>query len=192
MKEIFEKYDTNHVQYGTDKGTVHSYVSIYEKYLKDKKINNLLEVGVAGGYSLLTWRDIYPNASIIGIDIDTSKIKINDTKNISILKGDATNARILTYLPEDIKFDVIIDDGSHEINDIINTLVILLPVLDNNGLYFIEDIQNKDEDIKLIDNIAKKLECDYDIIDLRSNKNRYDDVMVILYKKQFKLEFLQL
>ena len=52
-------------QHGSDKGTHHSYIDVYEslflKY-KDKKIN-LLEIGVNRGYSLYTWKNYFVNAN---------------------------------------------------------------------------------------------------------------------------------
>ena len=38
------------------------------------------------------------------------------------------------------KIDVVIDDGSHMMSDILNSLYVLYPNLKKGGLYFIEDI----------------------------------------------------
>ncbi len=73
------------------------------------------------------------------------------------------------------KFDIIIDDGSHILQDQIKTFHLLKKLMKKNGIYVIEDVNNidtvKDEFLKLHTNCK--------IIDLRHIKNRYDDVLVV-------------
>jgi predicted DNA-binding protein YlxM (UPF0122 family) len=57
---------------GTDKSSIyHDYLKKYEKYLPFKREDklNFLEIGVARGESLKTWKEYFFNSEIIGIDI---------------------------------------------------------------------------------------------------------------------------
>ncbi len=56
----------------TDKSSAnHNYCVKYEKYLQFDRLKELkiLEIGVAGGHSLRMWKEFYPNATVVGIDI---------------------------------------------------------------------------------------------------------------------------
>ena len=53
------------------------------------------------------------------------------------------------------------------------------------GTMIIEDIQKLDTDTEKIDELCFKLGLSYEIIDLRNNKNRYDDVLLIFKKNDF-------
>src|ERR1051325_11492314 len=59
--------------YGTDKGaTMHRYVDLYEKYLAPRRrtATAVLEIGVHQGASLRMWRDYFPHAEIVGLDVE--------------------------------------------------------------------------------------------------------------------------
>ena len=62
--------------YNSDK-IEHGYIDIYHAYFKEIKDEKLkiLEIGIADGYSLLTWSDYFKNSTIIGIDIHKIIIK---------------------------------------------------------------------------------------------------------------------
>jgi 23S rRNA U2552 (ribose-2'-O)-methylase RlmE/FtsJ len=91
--------------YGADKATHHGFCDFYEKHLPTR-INRLLEVGVMDGASLRMWRDYYPQAEIVGVDIRAC----NPVEGCTVLQGDATDPVFLATLG---RFDVIVDDGSH-------------------------------------------------------------------------------
>ena len=54
--------------YSSDK-VEHGYIDIYHDYFKEIKDEKLkiLEIGIADGYSILTWSDYFKNSTIIGI-----------------------------------------------------------------------------------------------------------------------------
>jgi hypothetical protein len=61
------------IHYGTDKSSyIHNYCVKYEKWLPFNRLEpiTILEIGVLGGQSLSTWREYYPNATVVGLDID--------------------------------------------------------------------------------------------------------------------------
>lgn len=134
--------------------------------LKDVEFT-LLEVGVYYGYSLGIWREYFSKATIIGVEInpynsfvyrpqqaDTSYSPLmqaqawhgnttidpvafyNNYKNCTIIYGDATKKETFKSITD---LDVIIDDGSHQIEDIQKTFNLLYPKLNTGGMYIVED-----------------------------------------------------
>ena len=120
---------------------ISGFIQLYEKYfssLKDSKIN-ILEIGVENGDSLRIWREYFTNANICGIDIDKKDFKID---NVDILQGDQSNhAFLLSLINTYKKFDIIIDDGSHQAKHIITSFNFLFPYLSDTGIYVVEDLQ---------------------------------------------------
>ena len=133
-----------------DKGDWHhDYLDYYEKILNQLPVNfKLLEIGVAGGYSITSFVRKYDEAFIYGIDINLdhwnqNKDKFNLTQNeinrLNVQKLDATHDDIIYNIPNDL--DVILDDGSHQPKDIVETFNLLFPNnLRKGGTYIIEDI----------------------------------------------------
>jgi len=166
-----------------DKGTVHSYIEVYEELLAPyrKKAKNILEIGLMSGESLRMW-DEYFSGNVFGIDCDIKPIngKADLTKAIEeglyISIGDATNPNDIRRFYSGLKFDVVIDDGSHNIEDQIKTYSILKNYMAEGSIYIIEDVQDIDRDRPLF--AFEKSE----IIDRRKVKDRYDDVLIIIKK----------
>jgi len=159
-----------------DKGTAHTYIDEYEKLLGQYRENStVLEIGICQGESLKMWEEYFINSNVYGIDITDQYIKDLIAENkYNIIIGDACSENILKYL-NDLIFDVIIDDGSHLINDQINSFNILKNKMKPNGIYIIEDVNNLDSTI----DTYKKLHNNVEIIDNRHIKNRVDDVLVV-------------
>jgi 23S rRNA U2552 (ribose-2'-O)-methylase RlmE/FtsJ len=134
-----KKYFDNNV-----KKTIHkwqSYFEIYEKYFskyKDKPIN-LLEIGVNQGGSLQMWSNYFSEDSkIYGIDIDP-KYQYEE-KNIKVFIGSQSDKNFLNNIGQSCgPFDIIIDDGGHQMDQQIISLQELYPYLSDNGLYLCED-----------------------------------------------------
>ena len=135
--------------YWTDKTGGHFYTPHYQSHferLRWKKIK-LLEIGV-GGYtspnnwwhSLRMWKKYFPRAKIFWIDIyDKSSLQ---GKRIRIFQGSQIDESFLyTILQETGKLDIIIDDGSHQNEHVIQTFKILFPALKDGGIYVVEDTQ---------------------------------------------------
>ena len=122
------------------KGKLH-FLKIYDDYFKNfknKKIN-ILEIGVHEGKSLMIWKDYFPKANIIGIDLKSYNFNIN---RIFTFQGDQTDINFLLGVSRKFKkFDIIIDDGSHVCSHIIKTFSALFDFLKEDGLYICEDLQ---------------------------------------------------
>jgi demethylmacrocin O-methyltransferase len=134
---------------GTDKVTDHSYTEHYERHLQHLRDDRftLLEIGIGGyfdpgegGESLRMWRRYFQKAHIVGLDIVDKRFLTRP--RMSIYVGDQTDAAVLTRIfDEHGPIRVVIDDGSHRPADIRETFRIIFPLLEDGGMYVIEDVQ---------------------------------------------------
>ncbi|MGH1575237.1 class I SAM-dependent methyltransferase [Methylobacterium sp. P31] len=109
----------------------------------------LLEIGIggyedpdAGGSSLKLWRDYFLEGHIYGLDIFPKNGLEED--RIHIIQGSQVDARDLAKVldaPAGARYDIIIDDGSHDNKHVILTFEMLFPHLNSGGIYVIEDVQ---------------------------------------------------
>ena len=117
------------------------YFPIYEKHftpIRNKPIK-ILEIGILNGGSLEMWRYYFPEATIVGIDINPL-CKEHEQEGINIRIGDQTDEKFLQSLIDEFgTFDLIIDDGSHHVAHVNKTFQFLFPKLADDGIYFIED-----------------------------------------------------
>ncbi len=131
-------------EYASDKWD--HYFDIYERHFrryKEIKHLKLLEIGVQNGGSISTNRIYFgASAKIYGLDIDPKcKIIEKDGPADRIFIGSQSDKDFLEKVIEEIggSFDVIIDDGSHQQEDMISTFQALFPHLRDGGTYIIED-----------------------------------------------------
>ena len=178
MKKLTEIYENHKGPDGWgDKGTAHTYINEYAKLLKPyRKNGNILEIGILFGHSMRMWREYFENGKVVGVDIiqHDELSDLMDDDDYKIIIADATLPEFAKQL-SDLKFDVIIDDGSHKIEHQIATFNILKDFMNPGGLYIIEDI----EDIEKDKTELKGLHHNVSIIDNRHVNNRHDDVLVV-------------
>jgi len=99
-----------------------------------------MEMGLWAGDSLRIWREYFPNARIVGVDITLKRLE-GDFPGIDILEGDIMDVNFLQDLIEKYApFDVVVDDASHFSEQHIYVLGCLWPHIKLGGYYFIEDI----------------------------------------------------
>lgn len=167
-----------------DKGTVHSYIPFYQVLFEGYRKNtvNVLEIGIYRGVSLLMWDKFFYNSNkVVGVDISLDWVhqrvfdyaKVNN--KLQILQHDATRESVLDIVSDN--YDIIIDDGSHILQDQLKAFDLFKDRLNDGGLYVIEDIQS-DYDASVLRN---KISGSW-LVDLRGVKHRYDDYMLV-YKK---------
>jgi hypothetical protein len=112
------------------------YAEAYKKHLPASP-GKLLEIGVAEGGSLLTWRNHFPDCEIHGVDYNAAAKKMEQYGFIIHIMNQAKKSDLLR-LPDG--FDVIIDDGGHRPYQILRSFEVLFPKLKANGVYVIEDL----------------------------------------------------
>lgn len=159
-------------QYDTDKNRVHSYGDFYEKLLAPIRMHatRILEVGIMKGESLKVWRDYFPYARICGIDVDpkSNDLQFDDDRIITCAM-DSTKPESPRF--QSNYFDLIIDDGSHEILHQVATYCNLWYSLSIGSIYVCEDIQNITYANMMVRCFGGQVE------DLRHIKNRDDDII---------------
>jgi hypothetical protein len=175
LGEIYTKYSAP--DGGGDKGTAHTYIEIYEKEMTRTNGIRLLEIGVWEGHSLAMWQEYFDDSYILGLDIDLSKLD-SSFLPINAVMLDATKPFEL----EIGKYDYIIDDGSHNVEDQIASLRLLWDNLLGAGKYFIEDIRDL-QALAQIEDYLVALGVTYRVYDHRDLKNRWDDIMVVIDKE---------
>ncbi len=167
--------------YGSDKANIfklsgdhgHGFSKFYSRKLKefeDKKIN-ILEIGSYAGASAAALNKYFPLSQIFCFDINISKFKFTSKKihvfglDINNLSKVKKNLRKINEKYKVNNFDLIIDDGSHDLKDILVNLKTFFKYLKKNGLYVIEDfkhpnyyIRNRNIEHILIDELIKNLE----------------------------------
>lgn len=136
-----DKVDQHHTFNGI------TYTDIYYDLLKDMVNDSFyfLEIGVRDGESLRMWSEFFPNATIVGCDINPD-CKVFERDNIKVEIGSQGDSYFLNYLVNKYKqFAVILDDGSH-INDL---TIASFDFLRNyvTCCYIIEDLRNSYEDL---------------------------------------------
>lgn len=136
----FETIFYRHNENVSDKWT--NYFSIYDDFFRCHIGNNpnVLEIGVQNGGSLQILSKYLKNAIIYGVDIDPKVLNLNLGPNINIYNFDITDEGAINQQFKKIKFDIIIDDGSHICSDIIQTFKLLFPKLKPGGVFLIEDL----------------------------------------------------
>jgi hypothetical protein len=148
VKEIFNKW-------GSDKSSKHNYEIIYAEFKKIMHTSSrILEIGCGSNdpeirhamspnyiplSSLHALKEIFQTESIEGADID-AKLEINNSFKVHYL--DQFKRETLEEASKGFKlgFDLIIDDGVHDISANYLTLIYLYKKLNPQGKYVIEDV----------------------------------------------------
>ena len=141
----------------SDKYFWHQYIDFYDHHLESIKVTNIIEIGVFNGDSIRYWRDKYPSSSIIGIDILEEKESWPKDDKIEYVKMDQSDSKSYTDLlkSKKNKFDLIIEDGSHDPLHQKISLIESLDYLNDDAVYILEDIHTSHENHYLYKNRLK-------------------------------------
>jgi hypothetical protein len=175
----------------TDKNTVHSYLPLYQKLLIGKKntAKKVLEVGIYNGGSIKMWSEFFLNADVYGLDImNIAEVwdEIKNKDNIKLYTSvDAYNEDFFnsTFLNKNIRFDVLLDDGPHTLQSMKQFIKLYSQVMSDDGILIIEDIQSWDWIDILTKEVPDHLKTYIKTYDLRSTKNRWDDIVFTIDKQ---------
>ena len=144
---------------GSDKGAGwHNYTKVYAQLFSNIEVRHMFELGIGStneevpfnmgsrgtkGASLKAWKQYFSAAKIYGADIDRETLFQED--RILTLWCDQLDTKSVQNMfesPELPKyFDVIIDDGFHDIEANIGFMNVALPKLKKGGVYVVEDVK---------------------------------------------------
>ena len=124
----------------------HHYFKIYDRHFNKFIGKNpvILEIGVYKGGSLEMWNYYFDKkCSLYAVDCNSDCLNIpyvRETSNIHIEIGDQSDRDFWrSFLKDKPKFDIIIDDGGHLMNQQIITYEEVYNHISDNGVYLCED-----------------------------------------------------
>ena len=127
---------------GKNAGKWTHYFNAYDRHFGSWRDRSLtfLEIGTAQGGSLELWRGFFgPKAKVVSIDI-MPQCRALEEPGAFVRIGDQSDPEFLKSLVEEFgEFDLVLDDGSHHVDHVNKTFQVLYPLIDKNGMYFIED-----------------------------------------------------
>ena len=146
---------------GTDKSPLNkighrkSFTPIYDiifQKFKNKKIK-LAEIGIARSKSIKMWRSYFKKALIYGFDFhekfisDGKKLKLPGTFYDYINIRSSKSIRS-SFKKTNVKFDIIIEDSTHDENDQIRLILNAHMYLKKGGIFVLEDIESYDDNVE--------------------------------------------
>ncbi len=117
----------------------------------DREVRSILEIGVKGGGSTAFWKALFPDATVIGMDLKLRRWVASEPSadGVIYVQGDQTDvARLQEIATQYGPFSIVIDDGSHVTDHQATTMRCLLPQVEPGGFYVVEDIHTS---IKTLD-----------------------------------------
>jgi len=151
LDNLFEFYKTDKANNLKDNDlSGHGYSNFYDNHFKKFKSKqiNLLEIGSYSGASAAAFSKYFKNINIFCLDINLSKFKFK-SKNIHPFCIDANNQKMVSKFFKKVnffqsikEFDIIIDDGSHILGDILKSFRFFFKFLNKNAYYVIEDFKH--------------------------------------------------
>lgn len=161
-----------------DKGGLHTYIDTYDKLFAPFQNGcNIMEIGLALGHSIRMFDEYFTNSNIVGVDISMVFDYVGKNNKVELIQADATKANFLKELNEDVKFDIIIDDGDHTHQSQIATFDLLKSKMNSGGIYIIEDILNWDVSKEFL----LKIHSNMEVIDMRHVNGRFDNILLVMY-----------
>ncbi len=146
-------------KYNTDKGTnkvadngdsSHGYTEFYDEYYKPLIGTHpvILEIGVWKGASIkMTYEYFNGDCDIYCLDINANAAtyikELGDNVHFHLV-DQSDEAQLVNFASQmkeqEVKFDIILDDGSHRVWDQMISYYCLRKLLKPNGLYILEDL----------------------------------------------------
>lgn len=192
LKELYYQMDEVENVGFSDKGDRHPshnhfYIDIYDKLFNPLQNDaiNLLEIGISTGASLDLWSKFFTNGTITGLDKNKPLPfdYLDSLPNVNMIFGMAYDPDNVNYLLANLpQQDIIIDDGSHLIEDQIQVLFLYHQLVKPGGYFIIEDIHIPHltrlltEGVHRINRLFTTTVYDYH----RRPRGLADDVMMVL------------
>lgn len=141
MKTLTQIANEHTCDKGTEWYEKHGYTEVYCRYIPEREKVDLLEIGVWHGDSIRMWKEWNSELYVDAVDINKSVLGyIQSDERSNIYIGNITDKEFVNKTLGEKKYDVIIDDGSHRMMEIMTAIRILWDRLKKGGVYFIEDL----------------------------------------------------
>lgn len=190
IKNIYNNLDDREIIENAPSPIGHTYGDSYQEIFNNFNRSdnlNFLEIGIQRGGSLLAWRDYFPNANIYGVDIIDSILDEYKRDDIQYIFKDIKDKSLLEELFHNTMFDIIIDDGSHTLSDVLFVVNNYLQKLNMGGYLIIEDCQDPNHWLNEVTKAIKSKSFDIPenfqitTFDLRSGFS-YDNYLITIKK----------
>ncbi len=173
LDELFNSYGSDKADFfKLNNSQGHGFSKFYSKHLehlKNKEIY-ILEIGSYAGASAAAFSKYFPQSKIFCLDINISNFKYA-SKKIKVygvdIKNEKQNLEIFNNIFSKYNinsFDIIIDDGSHNLSDILFSFRFFFQYLKKEGTYILEDYlhpnyyeRHRDVNEILVDQFIKNL-----------------------------------
>ena len=171
QKVGYAKTDGNSISHGklnpqgNDQGSTHNdYFVAYERaFIGLPRDLTMLNIGILAGHSLRIYAKFFGSAAtVVGCDVnlglwqDSLTRGVPTPSNIEVVNGsswDASTANALRRIYG--RFELIVDDGCHEVECTQKTFVNLFPLLRPGGIYIVEDAAPLPMMLELLQTIQK-------------------------------------
>lgn len=127
----------------SDKYFWHRYTDSYSiAFSRIPEVKEILEFGIFRGNSISWLRNDFPQARILGLDIESQKESWPVDQGIKYLQVDQDDRESLNtvFTQENRFYDLVIEDGSHLPLHQFNSLISTIPWMGKGSVYIIEDI----------------------------------------------------
>ena len=125
----------------SDKIFWHGYIPFYETFFTGRTFKRIAEFGVYKGRSIRWLLERFPDASIYGADILPTQAEWPVDARFHFTQLDQGSREQIHQFLNQCRFDLIIEDGSHQPQHQINCLIEGLDALESNGVYILEDVE---------------------------------------------------
>jgi hypothetical protein len=142
----------------------HPYTAVYDFLFSSIRYNKIsfAEIGVLDNMSMKCWREYFPNAELFGFDVNTHFLDEGKGLNLEkttydyldVYSEDSINEALGKYG----KYDVIIEDTTHQFGDQVRVGNIAHKYLKPGGILIIEDIfrhYDESEYLKNLENVKQ-------------------------------------
>ena len=190
--------------YGSDKADFfkvnntkgHGFSKFYSQHLEHLKNKEIyvLEIGSYAGASAAAFSKYFPKSKIFCLDINISNFKYF-SKKIEVfgidIRNEKENLKVLSNIFSKYNinaFDIIIDDGSHNLSDMLHSLNFFFQYLNKKGTYIIEDYlhpnyyqRNRDINEILMDKFIQNLK----------NKKLFQSKIITEKDQMYLMKYIQ-
>ncbi len=174
-------WDEAAIRWGADKASSHhDYMVHYERLLADRTPERLLEIGVDHGRSLGLWRELFPDTIVVGVDINPWCL-IHQRDRSPVVWADASNTEQMWALTSIYgPFDIVIDDGSHQLEDVHKAFQELYLRMRTGGIYIVEDLDGADPQVQQFTE-----RHDGEIVDVPGDRQGLQRPCLLVFHKDF-------